>query len=501
MVEEMLLEFENKVAAFIKAHRLCESADKILLAVSGGADSTALMYAMGALKAEGVLRAELLCAHINHQLRGAEAELDEEFAVAQGDELKFPVTTKRLDVRGFARENKLSIETAARKLRMESLIDIAKANNCKWIATAHQKNDNAETVLHRLLRGTGFRGLGGIRAVQVFDEDIKFARPLLCVGRDEIVGYLKERNLKWRTDHTNYDCTYRRNYIRHRLIPALQKECTDSVVEQLSELSRAAQRFYGLVCGCAEKAWLEVAECDGNNVKLDLQRFLIQPPAVRVELIRRGLATIGSGERDLTQGHFEKVLQLAEQRIGNKRVELPGGFAIRYEYGKLFFAQTKDVPLAEQARDSVRIEVPGQTRFGNYLIEATVLEADQEAFEKLKLDSCSFDFAQDRLRRNDREERLEFVEWFDLDKVKLPLVVRFRQAGDCFWPLGLAGEKKIGKFLTAAKVPQEIRKKVLIVADGEKIIWLWPIRISEETRISSGTRNILQMQITDMASA
>jgi len=501
MVEEMLLEFENKVAAFIQANELCESADKILLAVSGGADSTALMYAMVALKAEGVLRAELLCAHINHQLRGTEAEEDEEFVVAQGDELKLAVATRRVDVRGFARENKLSIETAARKLRMESLIDIAKANNCKWVATAHQRNDNAETVLHRLLRGTGFRGLGGIRPVQVFDEDIKFVRPLLCVGRDEIVEYLKERNLKWRTDHTNYDCTYRRNYIRHRLIPALQKECTDSVVEQLSELSRSAQRFYSLVCGCAEKAWPEVAECDSDNVKLDLQKFLTQPPDVRVELIRRSLGAVGSGERDLTQGHFEKVLQLVEQRIGNKRVELPGGFVVRYEYGKLLFARTKEPQAEERTGESVKIDVPGRTRFGNYLIEATVLEADGEAFEKLKLDSCSFDFAQDRLRRNDREERLEFVEWFDLDKVKLPLVVRFRWAGDRFWPLGLAGEKRIGKFLTAAKVPQEIRKKTLIVADGEKIIWLWPIRISEETRITSGTRNILQLQVTEAASA
>jgi tRNA(Ile)-lysidine synthase len=489
----MLPEFENKVAGFIKANGLCESADKILLAVSGGADSTTLLYVMAALKAEGVLSTELLCAHINHQLRGAEAERDQDSVVAQAGELKLAITTRRIDVRSFARENKLSIETAARKLRIESLIDIAKANNCKWAATGHQKNDNAETVLHRLLRGTGFRGLGGIRPVQVFDEDIKFIRPLLCVGRDEIVEYLKERNLNWRVDHTNYDCTYRRNYIRHRLTPALQQECTGSIVEELFGLSRSARRFYSLVCGCAEKAWPVVAECDSDNVKLDLQKFLTQPVPVRIELIRRSLGALGSGEKNLTQGHFEKILQLVEQRIGNKRIELPDGFVVRYEYGKLLFAQTKDVPLAEQARDSVRIEVPGRTRFDRYLIEAAVLETAGKAFEKLKLDSC--------LRRNDREERLEFVEWFDLDKVKLPLVVRFRRAGDRFWPLGLADEKRVGKFLTAAKVPQEIRKKVLIVADGEKIIWLWPIRISEETRIASGTRNILQMRITDTASA
>ena len=479
----MLSEFENKVADFIKANGLCESADKILLAVSGGADSTALLYAMAALKAEGVLSAELLCAHINHQLRGDEAERDEDFVIAQAGKLNLPVTTKRVDVRSFACENKLSIETAARKLRIGALIDIAKANECRWVITAHQKNDNAETVLHRLLRGTGFRGLGGIRPVQTFDNDIKFVRPLLCVGRDEIVEYLKEQNLKWQTDRTNYDCTYRRNYIRHRLIPALQQDCSDCVVEELYELSRSAQRFYNLVCSYAEKTWPVVAECGGDSLKLDLRKFLIQPPSVRVELIRRSLAAIGSGERDLTQGHFEMVLGLAEQKKGNTRVELPGGFVVCYEYGKLIFFKTKDLQPAVQVRDSVKVEVPGKTRFGDYFIEAAVLEAEARAFEKFKA------------------QKSEFVEWFDLDKVKLPLVVRFRRVGDRFRPLGLAGEKKVGKFLTAVKIPQQIREKMLIVADAEKIIWLWPVRISEEAKINSRTRNILQLQIAEMGSA
>jgi len=224
-----------------------------------------------------------------------------------------------------------------------------------------------------------------------------------------------------------------------------------------------------------------VAECGGDRLKLVLERFLSQSQAVKVELVRRGLAAIGSGERDLTQGHFEMILQLAEQRIGNKRVELPGGFVVGYEYGKLIFFKTKDLQAEVQVRDSVKVDVSGKTRFGDYFIEATVLEAEARAFEKFKA------------------QKSEFVEWFDLDKVKPPLVVRFRRAGDRFWPLGLAGEKRIGKFLTAAKVPQQKRKKVLIVADAEEIIWLWPIRISEKTKINSRTRNILQLQITEMA--
>jgi tRNA(Ile)-lysidine synthase len=341
-------------------------------------------------------------------------------------------------------------------------------------------SDNAETVLHRLLRGTGFRGLGGIRPVQVFDEDIKFVRPLLCVRRDEIVEYLKERSLKWQVDHTNYDCTYRRNFIRHRLMPALQQECTRCLVEGLFELSQSAQRFYSLVCSRAEQAWPEVAECENNNVMLDARKFSLQPLPVRVELIRRGLAAIGSGEGDLTQAHFETVLQLAKEKAGGKRVELPGGFVVCREYEKLTFGRIEDQQTEEQTCQSVEIEIPGRTTFGNYLIEATVLKADVEVFEKFKV------------------EKSEFIEWFDLDKVKPPLVVRFRQPGDRFWPLGLAGVKKVGKFLTTAKIPHEMRRKVLIVTDAEKTIWLWPIRISEQARINDRTRNILQLQIIHM---
>jgi len=480
MQRKMLSEFENKIAGFIKVNELFSSAAKFLLAVSGGADSTALLYAMCALKAENVLSAELFCAHINHQLRPTEAELDEDFVVAQAGELELAVITRRVDVRGFARKNKLSIETAARKLRMESLLDIAKANNCNWIATAHQKNDNAETVLQRLLRGTGIRGLGGIWPVRVFGGGIRFARPLLCVSRDEILQYLNERNLKWRTDHTNADCTYRRNFIRHRLLPALQQDCSGYVVEQLSRLAESARKFHSLVSSCAEKAWPKLADCGEDNLKLDLKGLLAQPEPVKVELIRRSLSVVGSGERDLTLRHFKSILQLAEQNAGGKKIELPGGFVARREYNTLIFAgATREPTSSEQISESMKVEVPGLTKFGSYVIEASILDADEARIHEFKAG------------------KTDSVEWFEFDKLKLPLVVRFRKTGDRFWPLGLAGEKKIGKFLTAAKVPQAIRQKLLIVADSEKIIWVWPIRISEQAKVTNKTRKILQLQITD----
>ncbi len=475
----MLLEFENKIAGFIKANGLFDPADRILLAVSGGADSTVLIYAMCAMKTEGVLGAELICAHINHQLRGTDAELDEAFVLAQAAELKLAITTKRLDVRVYARRNKLSIETAARELRIESLLEIAKANNCSRIVTAHQKNDNAETVVQRLLRGTGFRGLGGIWPVRVFAGDIRFVRPLLCVRRDEILKYLEERNLKWRQDHTNADCTYRRNFIRHRLLPALQKDCRGCIVEQLSELTESAREFYRLVCSRAEQMWPELADCGNDRVALNLKRFLSEPEPVKVELVRRSLSAIGSGERNLTQRHYERILQLAQQKVSNKKIELPDGFVVDFEYGKVIFSRQKDRQPERQTSDSIELKVPGQTRFGNYLIEASVLETGECDVEKFKA------------------EKKQFVEWFDFDKMKSPLLVRFREGAERFWPLGSAGEKKVGKFLTAAKVPQELRRKLLIIADSEKIVWVWPIRMSEQARITDGTRKILQLRITD----
>jgi len=476
-----LSEFEKKVADFIKANELYGSADKVLLAVSGGADSTALLYAISALSSKNVFRPELLCVHINHQLRAAQSDSDEDFVITQAAGLKLAITTKRVNVRAFAAREKLSIETAARQLRIKNLIEIAKTNNCRTIATAHQKNDNAETLLQRLSRGTGFRGLGGIWPKRIFHNEFKFVRPFLCVDRNEIIQYLQQRNLKWRQDHTNADCTYRRNYIRHRLLPQLQQDCTDSLVEQLSELSESARRFYKLICRSADEVWPKTAECAGQKVTLDVTMLLAQPQPVIVELLRRGLTALGCGERNLSQYHYERILQLAQQNTSGRKIDLPGECVVGAEYGKIIFSPPeKTSHSTELIGKSITLDIPGQTRFGGCSIESTIFQAEEEEFNKFKA------------------EKNSFIEWFEFNKIKLPVIIRLRKAGDRFVPLGLNEEKKVGKFLTAARIPQHLRKKILIVADSEKIIWLWPIRTSEQAKVTGDTRKILQLRITNM---
>lgn len=470
------MKLETKVAGFIAAERLLTAGEKVLLAVSGGADSTALLYVMAALKAGGILPVEIFCAHVNHQLRGDEAQRDEDFVVSECRKLDLPVFTKQIDVLEYAKAGKLSIESAARKLRIDALLDIAVRQNCTCIATAHQKNDNAETILQRLSRGTGFRGLCGIWPAKEFTAGVRFIRPLLCASRDEIIQYLNSRNLKWCTDRTNTDCAYRRNFIRHRLLPALQKDCVDNIVEQLSELAAASRGFYRLICEKADAVWARVATVDERTVILDSGTIADQSPEVKIEIVRRALSRLDAGEQEITQQHYENILRLSN---GDK-LQLPKGVEVLQQEGTIVFLYRRAPDCRAGLVPPKQLEVPGKTEFAGVRVEAEIFDFDEARFRKFKVDKSNF------------------VEWFDLDSIKPPITVRFRRPGDRFWPLGLKAEKKVGKFLTDAKAPEASQRKILVVADCEKIIWLCPVRISEQTKVTGRTKKILQLRITDI---
>jgi tRNA(Ile)-lysidine synthase len=474
----MLTEFERKIADFILAERLLKTSEKVLLAVSGGADSTALLYIVVSLKAAGTLPVDICCAHVNHQLRGDEALRDEDFVVGRCSKLGVPVTVERIDVRGYARREKLSIETAARQLRIDALLEIAKRQNCTCVATAHHKNDNAETILHRMIRGTGFRGLCGIWPAKEFAADVRFVRPLLCVTRREIVQYLNDRNLKWCEDRTNEDLAYKRNSIRHRLLPALQKDCKERLIDELFELAKASRGFYRLICRSADVIWPDVATIDKQTVTLDSVRLNTQPPEVKIEVIRRAVALLGCGEQDFTEQHYENILKLSD----NATVQLPESIEAHRQGGKITFilCRTRGDRGKEyiiNSADVVALKVPGKAQFGHYIIEAEIFDYDEARFKKF------------------RTNKNNTVEWFDFDKLNLPLEIRFRRPGDRFRPLGLAGEKKVGKFLTTAKISSSLRRKLFVIADSEKIIWLCPVRLSERVKVTEQTKRILQLKV------
>ncbi|MBN2590185.1 MAG: tRNA lysidine(34) synthetase TilS [Sedimentisphaerales bacterium] len=478
----MLLEFEKKVAVFLGTIEFPISKVNILLAVSGGADSIALLHALHTITSQDIFRFDLYCAHINHQLRD-DADNDEEFVFSQAQKLNIPVITKRLDIRKYASDNKLSIETAARKLRIENLTEIAKTNKCNWIATGHQKNDNAETIIHRILRGTGFRGLAGIWPVRKFQDKISFIRPLLCVTREDIIQYLRQNNINWHEDYTNAEFIYTRNHIRHKLLPALQEKCKYSLVEQLTELSQKAESLHKQICIKADALWPEVSIC--NNDKIILKKNIIstQLQPVQLKLIRRALIALGSGERDLTSEHYERIMELIKQGYTGKTIQLPNRFNVHVEYQNIVFKLRRvgfappDSSNLNQFQ-SVEISISGSTTFKEFTIQTSIIEKEQVDL------------------KNFLKSKTPETECFDFDKIKEPLFVRLRKDGDRFVPFGQNKEKKIGKFLTAQHVTEEARSKTLVITDSEKIIWLCPIRASEQTKVTSETRKILQLKLS-----
>ena len=229
---------------------LLKDARKVLLAVSGGADSVAMVHVLNELKQRGQLSCDFMVGHVNHCLRGAESDADEAFVRALAESLAIPVVTQAVDVKAYAKEHKLSIETAGRKMRIQALGEMAEKYNCQVIATAHHADDQAETLIHRLMRGAGYRGLCGIKPVSSLSGEI-YIRPMLGIRRSEIIEYCKANSIKWREDASNTNPAFTRNRIRHRLLPSLQDG--DDLVGVLNELAVAAQNLQQRIDGILEE--------------------------------------------------------------------------------------------------------------------------------------------------------------------------------------------------------------------------------------------------------
>ena len=404
---------------------------KILLAVSGGADSVALLKILAGLKLSGKINNDFHIAHINHLLRDEKSFEDEEFVKALSEKYKLPITIEQVDVKKYAQENKLSIETAGRNLRLEKLAATAKESNCSCVATAHQKNDNAETIIHRISRGTGFKGLAGIRPKIVLNGTT-FIRPLLCLSRKEIENYLMSENIEWQTDHTNLDHHFTRNRIRHKILPLLQSQSRGNLAESLFVLSRHCLAFSEAIERQAKEAWQQcVINQSEHFISVDTDKFNYYPSLLKVEIIQNALQQCGIGLQKITTEHYDRIIKfLTECRIG-KTLQLPGKAIIKKQQKSFCLGHPE---TCTEKLESVLLKIPGSVCFSDRIIETEILPVDKLDIENIK------------------NKKNNFIEWFDLQQIKPPLIARCRQKGDKFKPFGLGVSKKIGKFITSAKL-------------------------------------------------
>jgi len=475
----MFRSLEQHVEQFIRA-RLAALHGRVLLAISGGVDSMVMLHVLVRLVRAGRLSIEPVVGHVNHHLR-PEADTEEVFVRDTAGAYAVETLCRGVDVHTHVTETGLSVETAARQLRGDALLQMAQQAGCAVIATAHHADDNIETVVFRLRRGTGYRGLAGIRPQAVRRagaEAFTVVRPLLCAHREDIESYAREHGLRWCEDPSNRQRQFARNRIRHDLLPYLTRLYGAALPNKIERLSQVAGDLLERVEDRADAAWRRARLAETAN-SVDLSRDILRtcPPILQVELIRRTIGHLGLGERALTNRHYEALMRLIGQ-TGRGRMDLPGGGALQCWEHTAHFTRIPEPPHGPIPPRPTVLTLNGTTDFGPWHIKVTERTADLDAFERFR-------------RTKDR-----FVEWIDAARVRGPLRIRTRRIGDRFQPIGMPGEKRVGKFLCRRDVPPALRREVCIIEDEEGIVWVAPVRLDRRCSVTNSITQVLELRLS-----
>ncbi len=458
----------EQVKATIRKYHMYEPGDRVLVAVSGGPDSVALVHILKHLAGE--LQLDLYVAHLNHGLRGQESQDDAEFVRRLARKLELPAVIESKDVAGYALKNKLSAQTAAREIRYRFFEDAARQLGCNKLATGHNANDQAETVLFNFLRGTGPAGLAGIPPVR----DGWITRPLIETKRTQIEEYCRDHGLEPRIDKSNLKNVYTRNRLRLELIPQLEREYNSNLVETLvrtGEIFRDEESYLEeLTAKYLDQ--VRLPEKTGE-IRFDLERFLDLPAAIQRRVIRRAWAELAGAEHNLGFTHLADSINILHYGHTGASLHLPLGITLNRLYGQFSLSRRSNEEISDYEYE---LRIPGQTPIPEtgYTILSEMLETGA-GFPK--------------------EEPEEIV--IDLDLVKQPLKVRSRRPGDRFRPLGLNGSKKLKDFFIDSKIPRTERRLIpILVSADEEIIWVAGFRADRRWLATGETKRALKLKLS-----
>ena len=474
-----LLRLEAQVAGFVAKTQLFPREEAIVAGVSGGPDSVAMLLAVAAVNAHRQAHWRLHVAHLNHQLRGVESDEDAAFVRRLSEGLSLPFHLSTQNVAAFARTEKLGIEEAARRARYGFFRAIAHETGSRVVTIGHTSDDHVETVLHRIFRGTGVRGLAGIPEVREIDRagPIFAVRPLLRVWRREVLEYLAHKGQSYRIDATNQDVTYRRNWVRHKLVPLLERQYGGQVGPAVARLADIAGELMDDVDARVHEAWdCVLTQIDERGVELDRGLLASLSPALREPILRRACREMGLGERALGFAAWRRLMNFATSPETKGRLFLPGAYAER----------TADRIALRRHQQPAHVEwnVP-------LLAPGHVCLADvglQIAAEEGRPASLS-----DLAKARTASGREEFI---DADRIVPPLVVRRRRQGDAFHPLGAPGRRKLKRFLIDHKVAASLRDSIPLLVDQIGIVWVVGHRIDERVKITPATKRVLRLSVS-----
>jgi tRNA(Ile)-lysidine synthase len=474
--------FLNQIQAWLETRGLIQPGAHWVVGLSGGPDSTILLHAMAALSERSDLRWKFFPAHFHHGLRGAEADADAQFVTQLADELGLTCHTERADIRAEVERDGGSTEEVARQRRYEFLERVALKTGSERVAVAHHADDNAETILHRICRGTGLRGLVGIRDVRPIEpgSHIYVVRPLLHQCRATIEEMCAARGLKLRVDSMNQSTEFTRGRIRHQLMPMLAEQLNPNVSEALLRLAEHA-RWLGTYLEDAAARTFDslVVHERPEQIALNVRALQSKQRIIQAEVMRRAVSLVMGGEQDLSFANVEAILRLVDDPASGKEVHVPGPVVVRKQYDRLEFRPLTEEPPPPEIGTTF-ITCPGHTSLPTLGME---LLTEIHTVGPLKIKS---------LQQNSNPHE----EWLDFERIQPPLLVRGRRDGDRFRPLGAPGAKTIGDFLSEQKIDPHIRARTGILCDQNGPLWVMPLRIDERAKLRLETRRALRLVLT-----
>ena len=441
---------------------MLKKGDRVIVACSGGPDSVALLYLLNQIKEKYNLK--IYVAHINHKLRGKESDGDEKFVRNLAKRLNLGFYTKSFYVKKIAKREKLSIEECARKVRHTYLDKLAGRIKANKIALGHNADDQAETVLMRLIRGAGSLGLSGIPPVSG-----KIIRPLLDIKREDIEKFLKENKLLFRIDSSNLRKDYLRNRIRLELLPHLRKRYNPNIVEVLNRTALILSAQENYLRKVISKIFDKLSIKGKGKISLDLDWLFNYDLSLRREMIRLAIEKTGGVSFRAGFEEIEKILSLARQRKSGKRVFLNRSMLAEVSSDFLNFYQI------EKGEKALPIILPGTAKSDSFGISLDSRLIPRENLpEKLRSD----------------DQMTAYLDW---DKLKPPFILRNPGVGDKFRPLGMKGTKTLKGFLTDLKIPRYEKDKVRVLTSSDEVFWVIGYRIGDEFKVTSATKKVLKI--------
>lgn len=454
--------FIQKLLNHLKQDLLVEPNSKILVAVSGGVDSISLLDALYNLKF--FFPFEIAIAHMNHMLRGEESTEDELFVKEIAEKYGLLLFLQKKNVKKFAESNSLNLEEAARILRYDFLKRAGQSFSAKYIATGHNANDQAETVLFRLFRGTGIAGLQGINRKFELSKDLYLIRPFLIFFRAEIETYAKFQNLKWREDSSNLSGKFVRNKIRRELIPYLQKEYNPNIVENLNQTALLAQSVQKIV---------------SNFVKDLYEKFVFERNSIEVELSLQGLQLyddflISELLQEIFRKNFDSILTFKKIEQLKKLFKASSGKILTIQKDVFAFKNRDKIiflrkDFLKPQSDELVVKKVSHFIWNDLFIE--FVEVPKSEFTIVDYPN---------------------IEYFDFDKISDQIRVRSWKESDRFVPLGMNKKVKLSDFFINQKISLIMKSRFPIFVSNEEIFWVGGLRISDKFKVTKRTKRVLK---------